>query len=356
MSDRFDSLMQAVLDGVATPDEVREVEARVAGSPAARERFEELRAVFDGLRRVPKAFPPEGLVASVLAALPADGRHARDDDQLFDTSGVIGASSRNVRDGRSRRSDRFIRVLQPWVFPRGTAMNERNNGMSVNRKIMIGGGLAIAAAAVAVSLGVFPPNSSETAGTIVPAQRYRAAQPADLQGGAAPNGGDTQAGQQAPAGTAGTQGTQGTLGTLGTQGTQGTLGTQGTQGTLGTLGTQGTQGTLGTQGTQGTLGTLGTQGTQGTQGTLGTLGTQGTQGTQGTLGTQGTQGTLGTQGTQGTQGTLGTLGTQGTLGTLGTQGTQGTQGTLGTLGTQGTQGTLGTQGTQAMQGTQSTVK
>jgi anti-sigma factor RsiW len=174
MNDRYDSLMQAVLDGVATPDEAREVEARLAAHPGARARFEELRALFDGLRRVPKAYAPEGLVASVLAALPADPPSVGDDHQLFDTPRVIGASSRNRRGGRSRRGNGFIRVLQPWVFPRGRAMNERNNGMSGNRKIMIGGGLAIAAAAVAVSLGVFPPNSSETAGTIVPAQRYQA--------------------------------------------------------------------------------------------------------------------------------------------------------------------------------------
>ena len=190
MNDRYDSAMQAVLDGVATPAEARDVEARVAADPAARERFEELRAAFEALRSVPKAFPPEGLVASVLAALPPESRPPHEDEQLFDTPRVIGASSRNRRGGRSRRGNGFIRVLQPWVFPRGRAMNERNNGMSGNRKIMIGGGLAIAAAAVAVSLGVFPPNSSETAGTIVPAQRYRAPQPtaADVQGQAGAGG------------------------------------------------------------------------------------------------------------------------------------------------------------------------
>jgi AmiR/NasT family two-component response regulator len=47
MNDRYDSLMQAVLDGVATPDEAREVEARLAAHPGARARFEELREVRD---------------------------------------------------------------------------------------------------------------------------------------------------------------------------------------------------------------------------------------------------------------------------------------------------------------------
>ena len=64
--------MQAVLDGEATPAEAREVETRTASDPATNERFEEMRVVFEGLRKVPKVYPPEGLIASVLAALPAD--------------------------------------------------------------------------------------------------------------------------------------------------------------------------------------------------------------------------------------------------------------------------------------------
>ena len=45
---------------------------------------------------------------------------------------------------------------------------------SGNRKIWIGGSVAAAAVVVAVSAGLFPPNASDTAGTIVPAQRYQA--------------------------------------------------------------------------------------------------------------------------------------------------------------------------------------
>ena len=65
-------------------------------------------------------------------------------------------------------------------------MSEQKGGLGGlgNRKIWIGGGIAVAAAIVAIGTGLVPPNSSETAGSIVPAQRYRAPQPTagDVQG------------------------------------------------------------------------------------------------------------------------------------------------------------------------------
>ena len=63
-------LMHAVLDGEATPDEARELERRLAADPAARADSTTSARLFDELSRVPKAYPPEGLVASVMAALP----------------------------------------------------------------------------------------------------------------------------------------------------------------------------------------------------------------------------------------------------------------------------------------------
>jgi hypothetical protein len=58
-------LMYAVLDGEATADEARALERLLAAEPAARAQFEELRSLFDALSCVPKAFPPEGLVAVI---------------------------------------------------------------------------------------------------------------------------------------------------------------------------------------------------------------------------------------------------------------------------------------------------
>ena len=70
MKRHSDELMQTVLDGEATPDEAREFDQRLAADPAARAHYDELRRLFDDLHRVPKAYPPEGLVASVLANIP----------------------------------------------------------------------------------------------------------------------------------------------------------------------------------------------------------------------------------------------------------------------------------------------
>ena len=64
------SLMHAVLDGEATPVEIRELERLVAGDAAVCAEFDALRRLFDGLASVPQGYPPEGLVAAVMARLP----------------------------------------------------------------------------------------------------------------------------------------------------------------------------------------------------------------------------------------------------------------------------------------------
>src|SRR5205823_5064705 len=49
---------------------------------------------------------------------------------------------------------------------------------SANPESMIGGGIAVAAALIALSYTIdFPPGAQNTVGTIVPAQRFHAAQP-----------------------------------------------------------------------------------------------------------------------------------------------------------------------------------
>ena len=66
-------------------------------------------------------------------------------------------------------------------------MSEQKSG-SGKRKIWIGGGIAAVAVVLAMSSGIdFPPGSKDTAGTIVPAQRYRAPQDTaeDVQAGRA---------------------------------------------------------------------------------------------------------------------------------------------------------------------------
>ena len=87
--------MHAVLDGEATPDETRELERQLAADPAARAEFDELRRLFDELSRVPKAYPPEGLVASVMARVSQRTDGHGDFRQPFARPRVIG---RDFRD------------------------------------------------------------------------------------------------------------------------------------------------------------------------------------------------------------------------------------------------------------------
>ena len=74
-------------------------------------------------------------------------------------------------------------------------MNEQKRRFSPNRKIVIAGGVAVAAVIVIAATGIFPPKSSQTAGTIAPAARYIAPQntggdvsKAGLAGGGSGNG------------------------------------------------------------------------------------------------------------------------------------------------------------------------
>src|SRR4030081_2620625 len=91
-------LMHAVLDGEATPDEALELDRLLGADPAARAEFEDLKSLFEGFRRVPKAFPPEGLVAAVMASVPRRPAPADHSHQLFVQSGVISQSSMDARD------------------------------------------------------------------------------------------------------------------------------------------------------------------------------------------------------------------------------------------------------------------
>src|SRR5260221_7631278 len=109
-------LMHLVLDGEATPGQAQEFDRLLAADPTARAEYVELQRLFDGLKGVRKAFPPEGLVSSVMAGLPAsvptEAPHqpARSRiRQLFSRSRVIGADSLEapvINPGTSQRSTR----------------------------------------------------------------------------------------------------------------------------------------------------------------------------------------------------------------------------------------------------------
>ena len=165
------TLMHAVLDGEATPAETRELERHLAAEPEARAEFDSLRALFDELKGVPQAFPPEGMFASVMAGLSSH--------QLSAPSRVI-SKTRPAFTGNlagSPISD-TARASRSVVFSGRERMNEQKSGPRFNRKVIwVGGGIAaLAVILVASSSFDFPPGN--TSGAIVPAQRFRAEQPA----------------------------------------------------------------------------------------------------------------------------------------------------------------------------------
>ncbi|HEY7902874.1 MAG TPA: hypothetical protein VIH36_05435 [Casimicrobiaceae bacterium] len=138
--------------------------------------------LFAGIAAIPSAHPPEGLVAAVLAALPqrppsASAEDADDESQPFAGSRVIGATSADIPAGRRGRMTGSEPVSQSGFYFRGESMSEQNSRFSGRRNMWIGGGVATVAAVLLVSFGMnIPPKSTDTAGTIAPAQRYRAQQ------------------------------------------------------------------------------------------------------------------------------------------------------------------------------------
>ena len=170
--------MDAVLDGQATPAERRDLVRLLATDAAARTEFEQLTKVFEALRAIPPAFPPEGLVAAVLANIPQKTATHTRGDQLSSRSRVIGTV---MKEGRGTSPDQSVKgppVHEPAPFLREWKMNE-SIGSSRKRNVWIGSGIAIAAALVALAYTIdFPPGAQNAVGTIVPAQRFKAAQPA----------------------------------------------------------------------------------------------------------------------------------------------------------------------------------
>src|SRR6478735_2777447 len=173
-------LMHAVLDGEASEAEARELEMQLAADPAAQAEFEDWKRLFEALDTVPKEHAPEGLVASIVSAMPqAPGAPAA---QPFPGRRVLG----HTAFGISRQ-----------VPTRSVTMTEQGSRrIFAHRKAWLGGGIAAAAAVVVAQIAFDFPLPKDVVGTVIPAQRYRAAQNGSeqVQLGA-------PAGQTAPTGT-----------------------------------------------------------------------------------------------------------------------------------------------------------
>src|SRR5579863_4595461 len=99
-------LMHEVLDGAASAGEARELDRRLADDPEARAQFDELERLFAELNRMPKALPPEGLLASVLAKLRRQHRRRDRLRQLFSRWRVFGIDSGRTQGSDPNRSSR----------------------------------------------------------------------------------------------------------------------------------------------------------------------------------------------------------------------------------------------------------
>ena len=144
MNPRLHVLMFAVLDGEATPEEARELELKLSESATARDEYASMRLLFERLGSIPQLEAPgiaEAAVKQRRRNAPPSGRSPRSG---FSNRG----KERSMNPNRSRRS------------------------------IWIGGGVAVAAVvAVAFFTIGYPPDGRNSAGTVAPAQRYRAEQP-----------------------------------------------------------------------------------------------------------------------------------------------------------------------------------
>src|SRR6266704_2785418 len=167
----LNELMHTVLDNEATTGERRELDRLLAANPAARAQFDELQELFEGFARIPKAYPPEGLVAWVMANVNIQQFETPRSriDQLFGWSRVIGQTAKEARGIGPGKWATVPSVNQPGPIFRGMNMNERMSGSISKRKVLIGAGIAVAAAVVATSFLFDSSTTGNSAvGTIVP--------------------------------------------------------------------------------------------------------------------------------------------------------------------------------------------
>jgi hypothetical protein len=168
--------MHAVLDGAATPEQARELERLLAGDPAAQSEFEGWQRVFQALERMPRACPPQVLVAAVSAAMARRPAPHRTSHQLFARPGVLGHRHLADRSTSSRIRATFRRLRRSETLEETDVMSEQKNVGFGNRKLWAGGAVAVLVVGVAIFTFDYPPKGEDVVATIVPAERYQAPQ------------------------------------------------------------------------------------------------------------------------------------------------------------------------------------
>jgi hypothetical protein len=172
--DQLTECMHAVLDGTATAEQSLLLDVVLASDADAVAEFAQWKSMFGAIAAMPMAHPPEGLVATIDAAIPARAparqKYFSAADQLLDSGAVL--ASRQTTKERLPSGFRafFRRSNRPDSSP------QEYGQMNVNRKYWAGGAIAAVALGVAIVAGGLPPKSENVTGTVVPAERYRAPQ------------------------------------------------------------------------------------------------------------------------------------------------------------------------------------
>ena len=176
-------LMHEVLDGTASADETRELDRQLTHDPEARAQFDELARLFAGLNTMPKALPPEGLIAAILAKLPRQHRRRDRLRQLSSRWRVLSVDSGRAQGSDPKRTLRTLRISHYKSIRRNRDMSGTNS-FSRKPKLWIGAGIAVVATVLVARYFDFPPQK-DTEGTIAPAKRIVAEQPGagDVYGG-----------------------------------------------------------------------------------------------------------------------------------------------------------------------------
>ena len=161
-------LMHAVLDGAVSDEERTALDRVLAQDPQARAEFEAMRRLFGALDGMPRAEPPDGFADDVMAALQRSKTKWTATRQPFAQSGVIGPTGSDIR----------VRAPSKQITARTPSGPIRGRQDMSKRGIWIMSGVAAAVLALFVGTSVdFPASGDKAAGTIVPAERVRNAQP-----------------------------------------------------------------------------------------------------------------------------------------------------------------------------------
>src|SRR5258708_26556200 len=141
---------------------------------------------------MPKALPPEGLAAAVLAKLPRQHRRRDRLRQLSSRWRVLSVDPGARLGSKPNRTSRTQRNSQHKSIRRNRDMSGPNI-ISRKPKLWIGAGIAVVAIVLVARYFDFPPQMGAQ-GTIAPAKRVVAEQP----GAGDVNGGQSDASRSAP--------------------------------------------------------------------------------------------------------------------------------------------------------------